>query len=408
MAIRRGLSTVTTHSRFHMSRLRHLLFALTAFGLLTSIPAVLGQTKPPEKPVEKPPEKTTDKPPEKPPTPKPEEKDIKVEKITFNSADGVELQGSFYVSVKGGGSPSVILMHATGKEPNIGDWAGLAKSLAARGFNVLRFDFRGHGSSTNFDKNLFWDPLLGNLSAFPALAKKKPVPEKFDMKDILAAKGNYLPALANDIMAARIALDKMNDAGKTNTGSTYLIGAGDAAGIGMLFMTAEWTRPQTVPQAHNLSSIPPQAYEIPRGSDYAGKDIAGAIWLSPSLPKGLDANLMKKWVKSYPELREKNPVYCLYGAEDAVSKSNSNMLVNDVLEALPRSKDINKLPFTKAEAIPGTKVRGVDLLGSQLGTEDKIFKQLEVLETDRKNVIATPNRNFTKPSILLLSYFGVK
>jgi hypothetical protein len=50
----------------------------------------------------------------------------------------------------------------------------------------------------------------------------------------------------------------------------------------------------------------------------------------------------------------------------------------------------------------------VDLLGSQLGTEDKIFKQLESLETDRKSVIATPNRNFTKPSIMLLSYFGVK
>ena len=399
-----------------MSRLRHLLFSLAAFGLLATAPAAFSQAKPPEKPIEKPAEKPpekpaekpTEKPPEKPATPKPEEKDIKMEKITFNSADGVELQGSFFVSVKGGGSPSVILLHATGKDPNKGDWAGLAKSLAARGFNVLRFDFRGHGSSTNFDKNLFWDPYFGNGTAFPSLVRKKPLPEKFDMKEILAAKGNYLPSLANDVMAARIALDKMNDAGKTNTGSTYLIGAGDAAGIGMLYMAAEWTRPQTVPQAHNLSSIPPQAREVPRGSDFAGKDLAGAIWLSPSLPKGIDANLMKKWMKNNPELRERNPVYCLYGADDAAAKSNCNMLVNDVLEAVPKTKDISKLPFTKAEAIPGTKLGGVDLLGSQLGTEDKIFKQLELLETDRKTVIATPNRNFTKPSILVLSYFGVK
>ena len=387
-----------------MSRLRRLFFSLAALSLLASAPAVLGQAKPPEKP----PEKTTEKPTEKPAAPKPEDPKIDLEKITFNSADGVELQGSFYKSVKGGGSPSVILLHATGKDPNKGDWTGLAKSLAAKGFNVLRFDFRGHGSSTQFDKNMFWDPFFGNNTAFPSQYRKKPTPEKIEMKEVLAAKGNYLPFLANDIMAARIALDKMNDAGKTNTGSTYLIGAGDAAGIGMLYMTAEWTRPQTVPQAHNLSMIPPPPREIPRGSDYAGKDVAGAIWLSPSLPKGIDASVMKKWVKFSPELREKNPVYCLYGADDATSKSYSNLIVNEVLEASPKSKDVNKLPFTKSEAIPGTKLNGVDLLGGQLGTEDKIFKQLEVLETDRKNVIATPNRNFTKPSILVPSYFYVK
>jgi pimeloyl-ACP methyl ester carboxylesterase len=320
----------------------------------------------------------------------------------------VELQGSFYKSVKGGGSPSVILLHATGTDPNLGDISGLGKTLASKGFNVLRFDFRGHGRSTNFDKNMFWDPYFGNATAFPALAKKKPTPEKIEQKEVMAAKGNYLPFLANDIMAARIALDKMNDAGKTNTGSTYLIGAGDAAGIGLLYMAAEWTRPQTVPQAHILSMIPPPAREIPRGSDYAGKDIAGAIWLSPVLPKGVDAALMKKWIKASPELREKNPVYCLYGADDAGAKSTSNLIVNEVFEAVPKTKDLNKLPFTKAEAIPGTKLTGMKLLGQQLTTEDKILKQLEVLESDRRNVIATPNRNFTKPSILVPSYFGVK
>ncbi len=387
-----------------MSRLRRLFFALTTLSLLAWAPALFAQAKPPEKPVEKP----TEKAGEKPVTPKPEDPKVDIEKITFNSADGVELQGSFYKSLKGGGSPSVIMMHAPGKDPNKGDWTGLAKSLAGKGFNVLRFDFRGHGSSKQFDKNIFWDQFFGNNIAFPTQFKKKPTPEKLEMKEVLAAKGNYLPFLANDIMAARIALDKMNDAGKTNSGSTYLIGADDAAGIGMLYMAAEWTRPQTVPQAHNLSMIPPPAREIPRGSDYAGKDIAGAIWLSPSLPKGIDAATMKKWMKVTPELREKNPVYCLYGSDDAASKSISNLIVNDVLEAIPKSKDVNKLPFTKAEAIPGTKLVGVDLLGAQLTTEDKIFKQLEVLETDRKNVISTPNRNFTKPSILVPSYFYVK
>jgi len=384
-------------------KLRVFLAAIAV--LLASLTGLSAQAPKPgdKKPdVKKPDEK---KPEEK----KPEEKktDIKPEKLTFNSADGVELQGALYPSKKGGTSPSVILIHTIGKDPNKGGWSDLAITLAEKGFNVLRFDLRGHGNSTNFDKNVFWEAVV-NREAYPSLYKKKPLPDKIEMADLLKPKGNYLPWLANDVLAARVALDKLNDSGRTNTGSTYLIGAGDAAGIGMLYMMAEWTRPQVLPQAWNLTMLPPPAYEIPKGADMAGRDISGAIWLSPALPKGIDTALMKKWIKTYPEMREKNPVYCLYGEKDAAGKAMSNAIVNDVLVAKPSSKDLAKLPFTEAEAIATTATVGVDLLGKQLGTEDKIIKKLEQLEADRKNVIPTPNRNYTKAPPILPNYFGVK
>jgi len=370
--------------------------------------------KPGEKPAEKPTEKMTPKPEEKPTTPPttpaPEAVKIEEEKLGFNSADGVELQGRLYKSVKGGGSSSVILLHSVGKDPNNGDWHGLATTLATEGFNVLRFDFRGHGRSTQFDK-VFWNPDYINAHAFPALFKKKPLPEKIEMKDVQNAKGYYLPTLANDVMAARIALDKLNDSGQTNTGSTYLIGSTDAAGIGLFYMVAEWTRPQTVAQAHNPTTYPPRPWEVPVNADFAGKDIVGAIWLSPMLPRGIEPSVMRKWISptglGFTGLRDKNAIYCLYGADDAAGKAVSNTIVNEVFEAKAKDRTKNPLAFTKMEAIPNTKAVGVDLLGKQLGTEDKILKYLKSLEDDRKKVI-TVNRNYTKPGILIPSAFGVK
>ncbi len=330
---------------------------------------------------------------------------IESEPITFDSADGVELQGTFYKSVKGGTSASVILLHSLGVDPNNGDWSGLAQTLAGKGFNVLRFDFRGHGNSFKVDTRVFWDPYYGNNKMLSDLARKKPIPDKIDKKDILKSK-SYSSWFVNDIMAARVALDRMNDTGKTNSGSVYLIGSTDAAALGMMFVTAEWTRPQVLPQALNLPTLPPDRFLVPGGADMAGKDIAGCVWLSPSFTNDINTRTMQAWVKAYSEMRDKNPMYCLYGAEDRRGKIISGNIINDVLIAKPSNpRTLNALPYTTAEAIEKTKNIGVDLLGKSLGTETKIVNYLEALEKDRKNVIATANRNYTKPPFVVPTIF---
>ena len=47
---------------------------------------------------------------------------IETKDVSFDSADGVELQGTLYKSAKGGTSPVVMLLHSFGKDPNLGDW----------------------------------------------------------------------------------------------------------------------------------------------------------------------------------------------------------------------------------------------------------------------------------------------
>jgi len=66
------------------------------------------------------------------------------QKVTFDSADGVVLIGSFYASPNAK-SPAVILLHQW--ESDRHSYDDLALQLQADGFNILSFDGRGFGES---------------------------------------------------------------------------------------------------------------------------------------------------------------------------------------------------------------------------------------------------------------------
>lgn len=335
---------------------------------------------------------------------------VETKDVSFDSVDSVELQGTLYKSVKGGISPVVLLLHSFGKDPNQGDWKGLAMTLARNGFSVLRFDYRGHGKSTSIgNPKLFWGDFPVNAKYMPNLAAKTPLPKKLSIQDVTAKPG-YYPMIANDIMAARVALDKMNDAGDVNTSSVYLIGATDAATVGLLYMAAEWARPQVVQQAAGWSLVG-SLTRLANNTDSAGKDIAGAIWLSAERHPSISHDLLKSWVTldSTRELRDKNPMLYLYGAKDTAKTgiASAKLFVNDVLQAKPpKSAKIAALNFTEYKEIADTANIGVNLLGGKLGTEDMIVKYLETLEKDRKNVVRTPNRNWTKAPYVLADLYG--
>lgn len=339
--------------------------------------------------------------------PKPDDTPVDSKDIGFTTADGVDIQGTLYKAVKNpSDAPCVILLHSFGKDPNKGDWTGLAKTLARKGFNTLRFDFRGHGKSTVVAK-AFWDYTLypENTKVLSALAKKKPQPLKLERAD-LDKEPNYFPMLVNDLMAARIALDRKGDSKQLNTTSVYLIGAGDAATLGMMYMAAEWTRPQKPNdfERQNLRTMP-TTYNDPRTS--AGKDIAGAIWLSPARPPSVSEVAMKNMVKAYPDMRESNPMLCIYGDQDAAGKKMSDFIVNDVLVAKPqKGSKLNEVKLTQMRAIEKSKLAGVGLLGQQLGTEKVIEDYLSVLEKDRKVIPPVTDRKYNDPPYVIPGLLG--
>jgi pimeloyl-ACP methyl ester carboxylesterase len=334
---------------------------------------------------------------------------IDTKAVTFNSADGVELQGTLYKSAKGPGSPCVILLHSLFTEPNKGDWDGLALTLADKGFTVLRFDFRGHGKSFVVDAKQFW-ATRANFAYMRSLAVKNPPPVRVDFKDF-ENKTGYYPHLVNDILAARVFLDQENDGGTANTSSVYLIGATDTAPLGMLFMAGEWQRPSVIPQARAISTLPAAPVELfGIQSEPAGKDIAGAVWLSATRHPSFSETSVKNLIVAAPDIREKNPMWFLYGDLDKSAATGLNMqrfYYNEVLVAKPPGGSrLQPVKFTEIVPIKDSKNVGVELLGSKLGTEEKILEFLEKIEKDRKSPARVPNRNYTRPPLLRAEMFG--
>lgn len=65
--------------------------------------------------------------------------------VWFSTADGIRLNGWYFESARTPSRATLIYFH--GNSGNISDVDWIGESLAARGFNVLLFDYRGYGRS---------------------------------------------------------------------------------------------------------------------------------------------------------------------------------------------------------------------------------------------------------------------
>src|SRR5262245_51643950 len=76
----------------------------------------------------------------------------KSEPVTFDTADGVKIKGTYWAPTKGKKMPTVLLIHnfdmAKGGDSHQDGWDSLGDALQAKGYAVLSFDFRGFGQST--------------------------------------------------------------------------------------------------------------------------------------------------------------------------------------------------------------------------------------------------------------------
>jgi pimeloyl-ACP methyl ester carboxylesterase len=299
------------------------------------------------------------------------------EEVSFQSADGVKLKGLYYKSVKGGNSPTAILLHGYATDPNKGDWDALARKLALdpkTACNVLRFDFRGHGKSTDVNPNVFWSPRFAVNARNIKGGSKVPPRGEISYKDF---QKDYFPVLVNDIVAARHFLDLKNDANECNTSSIFVIGDKYSAALGMMWIASEWKRAGV---AVGFPMVGGQAPPL------AGKDIAGAVWLSIEKPQSFPSNVYQTWVNNVaPDMRLENPMVFFYADKDTRGAENARYFLDQVLVANPKGGKLSKLPLTKGFPVKGgDKLAGVDLLGKgSLNTETLILQAVEAIEKDR-------------------------
>ena len=149
----------------------------------------------------------------------------KPEEVKFDTADKVELHGTFYASGKNK-SPCVILVHKIGGNRQQQGLEKLARALQESNYAVLSFDLRGHGDSTSVERTFWQVPTNATLIRGANISK-----EKISYRDFAPT---YYPMLANDLSAAKRYLDQQNNAGSCNSSNTIVIGAEEGAAIGAL------------------------------------------------------------------------------------------------------------------------------------------------------------------------------
>ena len=349
------------------------------------------------------------------------------EEETFLTADGIQLHGLFHKSAKSpGADPVVILLYPPGKDNSMlkGDWVGLANRLTEAGYNVFRFDWRGHGKSFDIkDTAKFWgNPFTGPWnSRFIIGANKKPIKDSFYFKDLGNNANAYMPVYLTDLAAVRAHLDSKNDAGDVNMSSAYLVGSETAASLGIGWMAVEWNRPAFYPTPNQLGLAPryefvPQAL---RGDyDTGGADISGAVWLSPSYTTSISPQAVKGFVSGIlpngyrfsSKIRDNNPMLFMYGAGDKKGETQAKFFH---LEALVGNGDTKNglRPLNPKYLLPiakGGMSSGVLLLGNDevLGTETNIMNFLARIQADRKQITRKP-RSYTGPYYVKLVDFGL-
>ncbi|AMV30354.1 Alpha/beta hydrolase family protein [Gemmata sp. SH-PL17] len=347
---------------------------------------------------------------------------------SFLTADGVQLKGLFHATNKDAATaPVAVLLYAPGPDRDMtkGDWAGLAGRLNEAGYHVFRFDWRGHGKSTEIkDPKKFWNnPFLngGNVN-YNGYIKggppKKPLKNDLYYKDLSPTRAErYLPAYLNDLAAVRLHLDSKNDNKTLNTSSIYLIGTGDAAALGLGWIATEWSRPAVFPKEGQLGVGVPGYEFVPQQlvgqfPPEGGHDIAGAVWISPNRPALISEAATKKWISTYaPKIRENNPMLFLYADKDAAGKKQSEFFYNEVLVGDPRrAKAFNLAPISDTfikEVKGGSTLNGVKLLdnNAELKVQDTIIQFMAAIQKERAK-LPSKNRNYSTPYFINAQSFG--
>jgi pimeloyl-ACP methyl ester carboxylesterase len=185
--------------------------------------------------------------------------------VSLATGDGVELAGRYAPGRLGRKSPAVIVLDDVRTAARTQACRDVASKLAAGGCAVLTVDFRGHGGSTGVTPAFWSDPTNRRLVRGYHRTRPKEAVGYADFRP------GYLPALVNDVAAARAFLEKRNDAGECNAGHLFVVGFGSGATVGMLWLGSEWER------YRSYGSFPEKLAPVPEG-----RDVAGCIWVDLS------------------------------------------------------------------------------------------------------------------------------
>lgn len=302
------------------------------------------------------------------------------QKVGFDTIDGVKIEGTYYPSTKGNKAACVLILHdfdKMGGTSRTDEWDSLAANLQKKGYAVLSFDFRGFGQSTGVNPN-FWKAPQNQI--FKGAKSKQP-PATITYKEF-QFQPLYQRQLVNDIAAAKAWLDNENDAGTLNSRNLVVVGAGQGATLGLMWMDAEFKRHRGI-QVFEQIGVPPVPGKL--DDESAGNDLIAAVFLSISPSLGNQGMPIAKWCQEVGKAH-KLPMAFIHGEE----KSDRNYLddINYLKAIYPdfkrgqQNKD-KDLKFTGEKTI-SAKLTGSKLLQTNLDTSKFVIEEyLDPLTSSR-------------------------
>jgi len=306
------------------------------------------------------------------------------QKIGFDTSDGVKIGGTFYPSNKGNKAPCVLILHdfdAKGGSSQTNEWISLATTLQKEGYSVLTFDFRGYEKSKEVNPMVFWK--VPHNQGFRGAKSPKP-PEKIDHKDF-ALQPLYYRQLVNDVAAAKAYLDNENDSGTLNSRNLIVIGAGQGATVGLMWMAAEFKRHRGVTVVEPSSGLVAVPTPTRLEDETAGADLVAGIWLSFSPTLGGKAvPPIRTWLQEVGRTN-KLPMAFINGNEKHDPANNLSIgYLRAIYPQYERGKPIKdkNLQFT-AELTIKANLTASKLLQEGSETDTNIVKYLANLNSAR-------------------------
>jgi hypothetical protein len=198
------------------------------------------------------------------------------EAVSFETADQVDIRGTFYPPIEKKKGLCILMLHDLNSRRSDPNWDRLARELQKAGHCVLTFDFRGYGDSTVISNpEVFWHEPL-NSRGIKTTRRGTVIESQMFLR-------GYHVQLVQDIVAARLWLDlKHDDVGDINSRNLVVIGAGEGATWGALWLASEFWRSQM------------RLLASPR--EHESKDLAAAIWLGSSFTTAKPA-LTQNWLR---------------------------------------------------------------------------------------------------------------
>lgn len=294
------------------------------------------------------------------------------DKTIHSTADGWPLKLTYYKSSEGKEAAVVVLLHMKGESrltwtaPN-----GFAKQLNDKGFAVIALDLRKHGQSKPGAEDE--DPKKAT-----ATDKAKKSSGGSDLKPT-----DYV-LMVRDMDAVKKFIFEEHQKGNLNMRKTAIVAPTMSAAIAITFAAADWAK-APYDDAPNLATKTPR-----------GQDIQAMIFLSPetTLPQ-VPAHQIAGQLKATPMA-----AFVVVGGSDSQDKDQAKKLFQLLggdpakteapkKKAEPKKvskdkeKDTEKAADKKNEErffygeLKGVKLRGTDLLGTQLKIEGAMIGFLE-------------------------------